>query len=85
MTMSVTRRRLFQTLAVTGGCAVAADAAEPAVTLDALRNVSAANGINLSDDRLRVVKPVLEERQPQLQALREFDVDDSVEPTNGCF
>jgi len=53
--------------------------------LDALRNVSAAHGINLSDDQLRVVKPVLEHRLPQLRALRDFEVDDAVAPTQGIL
>jgi len=47
--------------------------------------VSAAHGTSLSDDRLRVVKPVLENRLRQLQALREFEVDDSFEPTQGIL
>jgi hypothetical protein len=82
---AVSRRRLVQSLALTGAYSAVADAAEPAITLDALRNVSAAHGTSLSDDRLRVVKPVLENRQRQLQTLREFEVDDTVEPTQGVL
>ena len=83
--MTVSRRRLFQSLALTGGYRGAAGGAEPAITLDVLRSVSAAHGINLSDERLRVVKPVLESRLPQLRALRDFEVDDTVAPTQGIL
>ena len=83
--MTVSSRRLFQSLALAGGCGVAAEGAESGITLDVLRNVSAAHGTNLSDDRLRVVKPVLEHRLPQLRALRDFEVDDAVAPTQGIL
>ena len=83
--MTVSRRRLFQSLALTAGCSAAAEGAEPAITLDVLRDVSAAHGTNLSDDRLRVVKPVLEHRLPQVRVLRDFEVDDTVEPTQGIL
>lgn len=76
---------MFQSLALAGGCSTAADEAESAITLEALRNVSAAHGISLSDDRLRVVKPVLEHSLPQLRALRDFEVDDTVAPTQGIL
>ena len=83
--MTVSRRRLLQSLALTGGYGTAAKGAEPAIALDVLRNVSAAHGTNLSDDRLRVVKPVLERRLPQLRALRDFEIDDTVAPTQGIL
>ena len=81
--MTISRRRIFQSLALVGGPSTAEEGQEPVEGLDALRHVSAANGINLSDERLRVVKPVLEHRKVQVQALRDFDVDDSVAPTQG--
>ena len=34
---------------------------------------------------LRVVKPVLDNRRSQLRALRDFEVDDSVAPTQGIL
>ncbi|HYM10271.1 MAG TPA: hypothetical protein VEU62_06050 [Bryobacterales bacterium] len=83
--MTVSRRRLLQSLALTGGYSAAAAGAETAITLDVLRDVSVAHGTNLSDDRLRVVKPVLEHSRPQLQALRDFEIDDSVAPTQGIL
>lgn len=81
--MAVSRRRLLKTVALAVGSRTAVEAAEPTTSLDILRNVSAAHGTNLTDDRLRVVKPVLEQRLPQLQALRAFECDDAVEPTQG--
>lgn len=83
--MSVSRRRLFRALALTAGCSTTIDGAEPAGSLEALRNVSAAHGSNLSDDQLRVVKPVLEQRAPQLRALRGFEISDAVAPTQGIL
>ena len=82
--MTVSRRRLIESLALVGGCGASAEAAE-STSLEALRNVSAAHGMNLSDDRLRVVKPVIEHSLPQMQALRNFEIDDSVAPTPGIL
>jgi hypothetical protein len=83
--MTVNRRRLLQSLTLAGGCTTAAPAAETTITLDVLRNVSAVHGTNLSDDRLRVIKPVLEQSFPQLQAFRNFELDETVEPTQGLL
>jgi hypothetical protein len=80
--MAVSRRRLIQSLALTAGCC---EGAGPALSLDALRQVSAFQGTNLSDDRLRVLKPVLERRLADLRALRDFEIDDSVAPVHGSF
>ncbi len=81
--MNFDRRRVLQSLALTAGGIQSVEGAEPAITLDALRNASAASGTNLGDDRLRVIRPVLEQRLSQLQALRDFEVGDDVEPTPG--
>ena len=83
--MSVNRRQVLQSLALTGAYNTVAGGAESALTLDVLRNVSAAHGSNLSDERLRVLKPVLENRLRRLQAVRDFEVDDSVAPTQGIL
>jgi len=83
--MTISRRQLFESLALAGGYSAAAAGAEPTITLDALRNVSAAHGTNLSDERLGVIKPVLEHRLPQLRTLREFEVDDTIAPTQGIL
>jgi len=83
--MPVSRRRLLQSLALAAGAGPAVEGAEPGIALDVLRDVSVAHGTNLSDDRLRVVKPVLERFLPQLRALRDFEIDDSVAPTQGIL
>jgi len=83
--MTVSRRRLLQSLALTGVGNPAVEGAEPAIALDVLRNVSAAHGANLSDDRLRVASPVLERRLPQLRAFREVEIEDTVTPTQGIL
>jgi hypothetical protein len=83
--MAFSRRRLFQYLALSGGCSAASEAAEPAIGLDVLRNVSAAHGTILSDDRLRVIKPVVEKRFSELRAIRDFEIADNVAPTAGIL
>ena len=83
--MSISRRRLFRSLALAAGCTPTVQGAETAITLDTLRNVSVAHGTNLSDERLRVLKPVLERRIPQLRALRDFEFDDAVGPAHGIL
>lgn len=83
--MTVSRRRLVQIVAFATASGPAAKAADPAIPLDVLRNVSRFDGTNLNDERLQVLKPVLEHRAPQLRALREFEIDDTVEPAHGCF
>jgi hypothetical protein len=83
--MAINRRRLIQSFALTGACNRLVEGAEPAITVEVLRNVSAVHGSNLSDDRLRVVAPVLKSRIARLQALRDFEVDDGVAPTHGIL
>jgi hypothetical protein len=83
--MKISRRQLVQSLALTGGYTTAVDGAEPTITVDVLRNVSVAHGSNLSDDRLRVLAPVLKNRLTRVQTLRDFEIDDSVAPTPGIM
>jgi hypothetical protein len=80
--MNVNRRRLLQSLALAGGQRATA---QTAIEMDALRNVAGTHGANLSDARLRIVKPMLERRLVNLQALRNFEFDDSVAPTQGIL
>ena len=82
--MPVSRRRLFRDLALTAGSSAAVQGAGPSGGLEELRNVSAAHGANFSDERLRRIKPVLEQRLAQLRALRDLEIDDSVTP-HGCL
>jgi hypothetical protein len=67
--MAFSRRRLWGSLLL----APAAQAQETAC------------GVPLSDERLRVLKPVLDNRKSQLDALRRFVIDDAVEPTPGIL
>ena len=83
--MAFSRRRLLGYLAVTGGCTRASGAPQPEAGLETLRNVAAAHGTPLSDDRLRVIKPVVEQRLSELRAIRDFEFDDSVAPTPGIL
>ncbi len=83
--MTVSRRRLLQSVALTAGYIAPAGAAESTLTLDVLRDVSTAHGTNLSDDRLRVIKPALEHNLPQLRELRGLEIDDAVAPTQGIL
>ena len=83
--MPITRRRLVHSLALAGGYKTTAEGAEPRITVDVLRDMSAVHGTNLSDDRLRVLAPVLKNRLTRIQALRDFEVDDSVTPTPGIL
>lgn len=81
------RRRVMQSLALAGGAAIEAPAqpqppaaASAAPSMDALRAVAEAHGLRLSDERLRILQPVLARRTAQLRPLREFEIDDRVEP-----
>ena len=83
--MAINRRRLIQTFALTGACNNLVRGAEPTISVEVLRNVSAVHGSNLSDDRLQIVAPVLKSRVARLQALRDFEVEDGVAPTRGIL
>lgn len=79
------RRRVMQSLALAGGAAIEAPAqqqpaAAAAPSMDALRAVAEAHGLRLTDERLRTLQPVLARRMAQLRPLREFEIDDRVEP-----
>lgn len=67
----ISRRRVFQSLALTAAAGSAA-----AATPEQLRAVGNAHGLPLSDERLRLLAPILERREAQLKTLREFEIDD---------
>jgi hypothetical protein len=75
--MKLNRRRVFQSLGL--GLMASEAAASPAD----LRPVALAHGIQLSDDRLRILEPVLARRAVQLKAIRDFEIEDSVALTDG--
>ena len=82
--MTISRRRLVQSLALTGASNRVVEGAQP-ITVDVLRSASAATATTLSDDRLRIVAPVLNSRLARLQTLRDFEVDDGVAPIHGIL
>jgi len=83
--MTVSRRRLLASLALTSDLSASAQSLSPDAGLDALRHVADSSGTHLSDDRLKILKPVLERRQAQLRTLRDFKLDDMVAPTQGTL
>jgi hypothetical protein len=83
--MTLNRRRLFQYAVLTGGYSTAANGAEPAITPAILRDVSTLHGANLTDDRLRVLRPVLEHVLSGWRALRAFEVPATTAPTQGIL
>jgi hypothetical protein len=83
--MTIARRRLLQALALAGVPPAEIDAQATTLSVEALRNASLLHGIQLSDQRLEVVKPVVERRLAQLKALRDFAVEDAVGPTEGIL
>ena len=84
--MIINRRRILQTLAIGGASGgLSASGQEPEPSVDAPRSVATAHGVQLSDERLRVLRPVLDRRQQQLQALRDFAIGDNVAPTQGII
>ena len=84
-TMSIPRRRWLQGLALAGGYRSAAGAEAPEMALEVLRDVSKFHGTALSDSRLRVIRPALEKRLSELRALRDFEPDESIGPTQGIL
>ncbi len=78
------RRHLFGSLLLAGASRPKpAEAQETAASIDSLCHVAAAHGVRLTDDRIRILGPVLKNRQAQLNALRAFAIDDKVAPTPG--
>ena len=77
------RRRLLQALTVaaaqtTVACRQTSD--EARLSVEALRGASVMHGRSLSDERLEVIRPELERQLTQLEAVRNFDLEESVEP-----
>jgi hypothetical protein len=79
-TRAVPRRKLLQALTLAGPLSTTVEGQEPAISIDVLRNVSTVHGSNLSDQRLRIIQPALERRLNHVQAIRQFDMDELVEP-----
>ncbi len=74
--MPISRRGLVGSLALVP---LVAEGQETA----SLKCVADAHGVSLSEERLRVLKPVIEMRKTQLKALRDFQIADSVDLGRG--
>ncbi|HEY3838567.1 MAG TPA: hypothetical protein VGL72_18435 [Bryobacteraceae bacterium] len=83
--MEISRRQIIYSTVLAAGGGACAEAAGSTVGLSVLRDAARLNGARLHDDRLRVIQPVIEQRQPRLQRLRDFDVSDAVGPTQGIL
>jgi hypothetical protein len=83
--MNISRRQIIQSVTLTVGAGAPAEAAESAIRLNVLLDAARLNGMYLGDDRLRVIKPVIEQRQARLRRLRDFDISDTVAPTQGIL
>jgi hypothetical protein len=80
----VNRRRLLQILAaagITGPTAIdlIAQGRHP-VSVDNLRNAMAVIGEDFTDERLKVIETALQRNLDQFQIVRDFEIDDSIEP-----
>jgi len=71
----VRRRRFLGWAVLTAGAAKADD----------LRTVALAHGFSFGEERTRVLAPVLAQRGKQVQALRDFVIDDRIGPTAGMW
>jgi hypothetical protein len=49
-------------------------------SIEVLRNVSTVHGSRLTDERLEAIRPAVERQLTQLEAVRRFDLDETVEP-----
>ena len=83
--MATNRRRWLQAVAAASGFGAAAEGQGSEIPLEVLRDVSKLHGSNLSDARLRIVRPALERRLEELRAMRAFEPGDAVGPTEGIL
>lgn len=78
------RRRMLQALSLAAAHGAAGcgekPAAESGLSPEALRGIACAHGVALTDERLEVIRPVVEEQLARLEAVRAFDLDEGVEP-----
>jgi len=77
------RRRMLQALSlVATGSASCGKKRDPqsGLSIEALHSVSAVNGSRLTDERLEAIRPSIQQQFARLQAVRNFDLDEGVEP-----
>jgi hypothetical protein len=77
----LTRRRTLRALTLGAAGGAACRKSEPAgLSIEALHNVSKVHGSQLTDERLEEIRPLIEQQLARVEALRGFDLDESVEP-----
>lgn len=77
------RRRLLHALSlVAAQSSVACGQPEPdsGVSIAAIRHASSLHRRQLSDERLETIRPAIERQLTELEAVRHFDLDETVEP-----
>lgn len=81
--MSPSRRRLLQSLALVAAPTLACrqKGQEHKLSVGVLRGASTVHGSALSDERLEAIRPALERQLTAVEAVRGFDLEESVEPT----
>ena len=77
----VTRRRTLRALTLAAAGGSACRKSDPAgLSIEALHNVSKVHGSQLTGERLEEIRPSVEQQLARLEALRGFDLEESVEP-----
>ncbi|MEW5974932.1 MAG: hypothetical protein AB1898_03890 [Acidobacteriota bacterium] len=78
-TALVDRRRLLRALLLVTPFGTATGQGR-SVSIEAIRHAATVHGMELSDERLEAIKKPLEHRLSNLQTIRRFDLDETVEP-----
>ncbi len=76
----LSRRHAFQALALGGLAAPNARPDEGKLTTGDIRATAALAGLDLTEERARILLPVLENRRRQLRELRAIRIGDDVRP-----
>lgn len=78
------RRRMLQALSLAAAHGAAGcgqeRAGESGPSIEELRGIASAHGVALTDERLERIRPAVAEQLAQLEAIRAFDLDETVEP-----
>lgn len=78
------RRQLLKILAaagITGPLALDLAAQAPTkISIETLRNAAAIRGETFSEERLKVIETALQRNLDQFQIVRDFEIDDLIEP-----
>ncbi len=83
--MSIRRRRVLQGLALASAFQRAMHSEGPEISHEVLKDVSRFHGMALSDTRLNIIRPALERRLSEIQALRDLELDETIGLTQGIL